>query len=232
MKCARGAATPDYQTRLRLFADSGGYCQNPACTQTIFVETDSGTIHIAELAHIFAASNQGPRANNALTKEERGAYENLILLCVKCHTLVDKAPESYPDTTLASWKARHIERLASLFGARRFESRTDVREAIRPLLSENKTIFDEYGPHNAYSADPESDLAGAWRRKVRAKILPNNRRILSIADANIDHLSNTQRHTLELFRQHVADLEARHLENRFEPTARFPHEMNSLFEGN
>lgn len=100
MGCDRGKASPDTNTQRRLFAASGGYCQNPGCNRALFVETDTTKISVAEMAHIFAAQDDGPRANPELTEEERGAFANLILLCANCHTVIDKAPEAFPDSAI------------------------------------------------------------------------------------------------------------------------------------
>ena len=68
--CSRGRANPSANTRIRLFANSAGYCQNPACARALFVETAKGdAVHFAEMAHLFAASNVGPRANTNLSEE-------------------------------------------------------------------------------------------------------------------------------------------------------------------
>jgi hypothetical protein len=67
MSCPRGVAAPDQHTKLRLFAASAGYCQNPSCGFALFFDTGSKRIHIAEMAHVFAASNRGPRANDELS---------------------------------------------------------------------------------------------------------------------------------------------------------------------
>jgi hypothetical protein len=92
MTCTRGAASPDAHTQRRLFAASAGYCQNPTCANALFVDVANKSIHIAEMAHVFAANNGGPRANPQLSEAERGAFENLVVLCSNCHTMVDKAP--------------------------------------------------------------------------------------------------------------------------------------------
>jgi len=81
MACSRGAASPDAHTQRRLFAASAGYCQNPSCANELFVDAAGKSIHIAEMAHVFAATDGGPRTNANLSKEERGAFENLIMLC-------------------------------------------------------------------------------------------------------------------------------------------------------
>jgi hypothetical protein len=229
VSCFRGKSSPDQQTKLRLFADSAGFCQRPSCQQRLFVDTDSRNVHVAEMAHVFAASNKGPRANFELTEEERGAYENLVLLCPSCHTIVDKAPEDFPDHLLVEWKRRHVERIAAVFGAIAYGSRHAAREAIEPALAENRVIFDEYGPENDYRFDPESELAQVWQRKVLSSILPNNRKVLAILDANRCHLRGQELTALEQFRQHIDDLEARHLgEGVITVGRRFPLGMQTI----
>lgn len=230
MTCDRGKATPDEPTKLRLFADSAGRCQKPDCLTALFF---SGTVnfHIAEMAHICAASDSGPRSNPELTEEERGAHENLILLCPTCHTKIDKAPANYPDEMILEWKAAHNERIAKAFGALEYKNREDARSAIEPFLAENRTIFDTYGPHREENQNPESELAGIWQRKVLEKILPNNRAILMILDANRLLLMEPEISTLESFRQHVDDLEARHLNDVATGHAtRFPAEMSKILK--
>ena len=189
MSCSRGKANPDQHTKLRLFADSAGFCQSPNCHRRLFLDTDSRNVHIAEMAHVFAANDNGPRVNMELTEEERGAYENLILLCPFCHAIIDKAPEDFPDNEVLEWKRRHVERIAAVFGAVQYGNRQAVRAAIEPALAENWLIFSEYGPDNEYRFDPESELAQVWQRKVRSSVLPNNRRVLAIPYAAMSETS-------------------------------------------
>jgi hypothetical protein len=229
MSCSRGQANPNPQTRLRLFADSGGYCQRPECPNRLFIETGSKNIHIAEMAHIIAARGAGPRGNATVTLRDRAAYDNLILLCANCHTTVDKAPTDFPDALLKEWKRKHVERIATLFGAVEYADRASARKAIEPALVENRVIFDKYGPINEYRENPESEVAKVWQRKMRAIILPNNRKILTIVDANLRHLTPGEARTLEVFRQHVDDLEAKHVgEDGGDVASRFPASMSDL----
>lgn len=231
MSCSRGKASPNRHTTLRLFADSAGFCQNPACLRKLFVDTDTRNVHIAEMAHIFAANNSGPRANTTLSEEARGTYENLILLCPSCHTIIDKAPEDFPDDLLEKWKQHHIRCIAEVFGAVTYSCRSDTRKAIEPILAENRAIFQEYGPDNDYRVNPESELAQVWQRKVLSHVLPNNRKCLAVLDANRKHLFERELLTLEQFRQHVDDLEARHLGDSETLVARrFPDGMNDILK--
>jgi len=108
----------------------------------------------------------------SLSAADRGAYENLILLCPSCHTMIDKAEEAYPDHAIQDWKREHKSRIAAAFGANLYPDRPLVRNAIEPLLSANKGIFDAYGPNHDYRFDPESETAVVWKRKVLAHICP------------------------------------------------------------
>lgn len=229
MSCSRGKAAPSDHTKLRLFADSGGFCQNPACLRALFVDAGGDNLHVAEMAHIFAASDEGPRANPSMTERERGVYENLILLCPTCHTIIDKAPSAYPDKTIQEWKTKHKARIAAEFGAVEYKDRQSIRNSISPILNQNRMIFETCGPMQDYQFNPESDIADVWRRKVRSQILPNNRKLLAILDANRRHLTADEQTILEQFRQHVDDLETRHLgSGTIASGARFPEGMNTI----
>lgn len=54
MACARARATPNTQTKLRLFATSAGYCQRPECNCTLFCDGEGEDYHIAEMAYVLS----------------------------------------------------------------------------------------------------------------------------------------------------------------------------------
>jgi hypothetical protein len=230
MACSRGAASPDAHTQRRLFAASAGYCQNPGCSNALFVDAAGESIHIAEMAHVCAANDGGPRSKPDLSKEERGAFENLVMLCANCHTMVDKAPDAFPDKMMLSWKREHANKLQGLFGAMKFGNRSGARQIVGPLLSENHAIFKQYGPHIEAACNPESGAAERWKRKMLTRILPNNRRMLAILDANRHLLSRGEQVTVEQFRQHIDDLEAFHIEGNREDASLFPAELPKILE--
>lgn len=230
MACSRGAASPDAHTQRRLFAASAGYCQNPACANELFVDTAGASYHVAEMAHVFAASDDGPRASPNLTAEERGSFENLIVLCANCHTAVDKAPGVFPDSMMLAWKHDHANKLRAIFGAMKFVDRASARNYIDPLLAENRAIFEQYGPHIESARNPESGSAEQWKRKMLTRILPNSRRMLAVLDENRGLLGEDEKRTLELFRQHVDDLEAFHIGGSREDASRFPGDFSRILE--
>ncbi|MFZ6640956.1 HNH endonuclease [Undibacterium sp. TC4M20W] len=230
MICSHGRIAPTPITKLRLFADSGGYCANPNCSEPIFKEFDDEVIHIAEIAHIISAGDKGPRADAKLTDEERSRYENLLLLCPNCHTTIDKAEDKFSEGLILEWKRRHKEKLAVLFGIKLFPSRKEARYAIVPLLLGNRAIFDKYGPNTDERFNPESSVPTQWRRKIRESIIPNNRKILDILDANRTLLREEEFLIIETFREHVNDFEAKHLGGALHSGERFPEQLNKIFE--
>jgi hypothetical protein len=230
MVCSRGAASPDAHTQRRLFAASAGYCQNPGCPNELFVDAAGESFHIAEMAHVFAAKDGGPRSNPELNKKERGAFENLVVLCANCHTMVDKAPDAFPDLMMFGWKREHANKLQGLFGAVRFDDRTAARQVVEPLLAQNLAIFQQYGPHIEAARNPESGAAERWKRKMLTRILPNNRRILAVLDANRHLLRDGENLTVERFRQHIDDLEAFHIEGNRQDASRFPDVLSKILE--
>ena len=229
MACYRGKAAPDRLTEKRLFASSGGYCQRSGCVTPLFRDTGSKVVHIAEMAHIFAANNDGPRANLDMSEAARGAFENLILLCPTCHTIIDKSPQDFPDATVIGWKQKHESKLAQIFGAQEFLTREETFLAIRPLMRQNRMIHQQLNPELEYRFNPEAAEAFQWKLKMVEQIIPNSRRILSILDANTHLMTEAEEETLELFRQHVFDLEARHIAKiPIGGQSRFPIQMNEM----
>ena len=182
------------------------------------------------MAHVFAANDGGPRANPTLSTAERGAFENLVVLCANCHTMVDKAPDAYPDELMLRWKREHADKLQGLFGSVQLGDRAAARQVVEPLLAQNFAIFQQYGPHIDAARNPESGAAEQWKRKMLTRILPNNRRLLSILDANRHLLNDDEKKTLELFRQHIDDLEAFHIEGNREDASRFPGNLSRILE--
>lgn len=230
MACSRGKAHPNTNTKLKLFAHSAGYCQNPNCGNLLFPEGHSRNIHIAEMAHIFACADSGPRAVADLSAEERGAYENIILLCANCHTVIDKAPEQYSDQVITKWKREHWARVCAAFGVIEFSSRAQLRAALSPLLGENKAIHRAIGPDSEYRHNPEAPEATSWKVRMCSSIIPNSNRIIAILDRNLRLLSADEVETLHDFKVHVGGLILRHIDGQEIVNSRFPAGMDEIAE--
>jgi hypothetical protein len=109
MKKAR-KAIPD-TTKLRLWVKSAGRCEFKGCNTPIWknnLTLSEG--NFAEIAHIIGSSKDGPRGTDQ-SKEAQIDFDNLILLCQRCHKEIDDHPESYPVELLRAWKQDHENRI-------------------------------------------------------------------------------------------------------------------------
>lgn len=130
------------QVKRRLWSSSGGYCQNPSCRTELFRFFASGkATSVEELAHVIARKQSGARGENELTESQRDEFENLIILCPTCHTLVDKNAEEFPVDLLSRWKNEHQSTIKNALLCPVFDSRTELRTSVRKLLARNKQIF-------------------------------------------------------------------------------------------
>lgn len=96
------------RTKIKVWGQAAGRCAH--CKEQLIYSEDLG-IHeslVGEVCHIFAQSDNGPRANKELSPAERDSSENLILLCKKHHKYVDDHPDLYPPEELVKMKIEHV----------------------------------------------------------------------------------------------------------------------------
>jgi len=92
----------------KLYGLSAGRCC--ICKVNLF-END---VHIGQMAHVIAKSEDGPRGEEKLSSE-RDSYENLILLCANHHIEIDKNINCYSVEKLHQIKKEHEEGITSMF---------------------------------------------------------------------------------------------------------------------
>lgn len=91
-----------------LWGGAAGRCSNPRCRRELIEVLPSGKrVHVGEHAHVIADSPAGPRGRAGSTRAVTDPYENHILLCGTCHTLIDKSPGDFPPELLHAWKRNH-----------------------------------------------------------------------------------------------------------------------------
>jgi hypothetical protein len=220
------------EIKLRLFSDSAGYCQNPDCLQPLYPAEMGGEKHIAEMAHVIPHGEKGPRHEDRPAEEfEADSFENLILLCPKCHTVIDKAPDGFSRSTLLGWKNRHLLELAHSQGIQTYEDRNQARAAVAEAMAENKAIWKEYAPvdGDGFDYNPESEAAKTWENRMRGVILPNHFRIEAIIKKNLCHMSPDERDTFARYQEHVRGLSARHICGVAGEAIRYPAAMDEIF---
>lgn len=214
-----------------LWTKSAGYCQNPSCNIELYQFFQNKFItNIEELAHIIPKSDKGPRKDDIALITDRDSYENIIILCPNCHTKIDKAPKLYPRKTLLKWKIEHENNISKIFKIPTYESRKILSEEIRKLILQNKSIFDEYGPHSEHSKEAISDASNMWHIKSIETIIPNNKRILEITKKNIQYFNEEEKSVIEKFAIHIEGFEYNKLSNdKISTVPKYPIKINKIF---
>lgn len=87
-----------------LLANSRNKCAFKACDHPIINENH---LLIAELCHIEAYSENGPRFNPSNSIKKINSYENLVFLCHRHHKEVDSNPKTFDVASLKKIKTEH-----------------------------------------------------------------------------------------------------------------------------
>ena len=222
-------------TARMVLARSGGYCANPSCRKDLFPPIAPGRIaSIDELAHVIGQSAVGPRGDDPLPLEARNDGSNIVLLCPTCHKIVDdmNALDIFTPEILRGWKSDHERRVRHGAAIPTFDSREQLNESVTRLLTENLGIWRNLGPESPAAQEPMSEAAGQWQHRVRHTIIPNNRRILEMVDANQHFLGGEEIDVVEDFRVHAAALDLNYTSGTRRANApRFPDAFPPLFKG-
>ncbi len=94
----------------KLIADSGGICNFPECGEKLIYQYKDGSfVKLVEFAHIIGESADGPRGQHEVSELMSQEPDNIILLCVKHHPIVDNNEKEYPVERLKEMKKNHIK---------------------------------------------------------------------------------------------------------------------------
>lgn len=97
------------KTHKLLWGASGNLCAKcKSRVVEVAIQTDDPSL-VGEEAHIVSKEMNGPRSNDPLPLEERDEFENLLVLCNRCHKIVDDQVNTYNVAALRRMKADHQE---------------------------------------------------------------------------------------------------------------------------
>lgn len=102
---------------MQLMVRAGGRCEFPGCNKLLWRDgLTFQEINISYVAHIVAASPNGPRGDPVLSPKLAAEISNLMLLCADHHKLVDDQFTEYPVELLRRYKEEHEMRIELLTG--------------------------------------------------------------------------------------------------------------------
>lgn len=102
-----------------LWGGAAGRCQFDGCNRPLWKSlVTQERVNLADKAHIYSFSADGPRGNRGVDAKRLNALENLILVCDICHKTIDRnwSSDRYTTAQLQQWKAAHEARVARVAG--------------------------------------------------------------------------------------------------------------------
>ncbi len=195
-------------TKRRLYAESMGRCMNPSCQIKLFINESD----IIEKAHIVPYS-----------KTEDNSFENLVVLCPNCHTKYDKG-DVFTSSEILNWKSIRQAELNRFF-AKKYNSFEELEVAIKPLLKENKTIYENYYLKNENKKmwDQFEPLILSNNEKIKT-ILKNNLKLLQDSNEGYSNLKEVEQLIL-----HIDEFKLTRGNQEKERAVLFPQKINSIF---
>lgn len=212
-----------------LWGRAGARCSNPDCRADLTKFGSQGVVHVGEMAHLIAHSSKGPRGDGTGGND---TYDNLVLLCPTCHTTIDKAPEDFSEAVLRGWKIGREKEVSSAGIATKCENLDSLKHGVRVLLFQNGAIFESVGPKSKIAEiDPISDAVNIWELRKVDTIVPNNRAIMELVDANLEFLrERADQIAYAKFKEHALAFEDQQMSGaRREYYPAFPNEFQEQF---
>lgn len=102
-----------------LWGRAAGRCEFDGCNKPLWKSSvTQETVNVAQRAHIYAFSEDGPRGRDGLDAETVNSIENLMLVCHECHKKIDNEPDGgrYTAEMLRRWKGAHEARIELVTG--------------------------------------------------------------------------------------------------------------------
>ncbi len=142
------------RTKFILWTRSGSRCAFADCRCELYEETTDNDpdVLLGETAHIVGQGDDGPRHDKPIPGGEIDGYDNLILLCTKHHTIVDRQLQKYSVDKLVQIKTDHERWVdASLSYEDRFRNLHEPCEATTETVA-STLLAVERMPRVVYSA--------------------------------------------------------------------------------
>lgn len=100
---------PTVSTVKQLYG-TASMCAAPDCLEPLYREDPliSEAARNSTVAHICAASPEGPRFDPQMSAEDNRSAENLLLLCTFHSTLIDQRPDRFSVEVLQAWKQEQL----------------------------------------------------------------------------------------------------------------------------
>ncbi len=104
----------DEPVRYLLWGKSAGRCELRGCGKLVYRDSLTQTeLNFADIAHIIGRRANGPRGNEDVSEDRPycNNIENLLLLCLEHHRMIDRKAKNYSSDDLRQMKEEHEYRI-------------------------------------------------------------------------------------------------------------------------
>jgi hypothetical protein len=191
-----------------LWGKAAGRCEFAGCNKAVWKSSiTQEQVNIAQKAHIYSFSSEGPRGNDGISRDQLNGIGNLMLMCHECHQKLDNKRNGgrYTAALLQRMKAEHeqrIERVTGIAADKRshillyganvgdHSSPLNYREAAPALFPGRYPVADapiELSTVNSSFSDRDAEFWTVEAENLQRKFDQRVRERLAVGD--IDHLS-------------------------------------------
>lgn len=128
------------QIKIKVWSEAAGRCQFRNCNKPLWYnDITLNDTKFGEFAHIIGASRNGPRGQwNSKALQDK--FENLMLLCERCHKEIDygRNIKDYPKAVLLKMKTDHEKSIR--IALENLEKKTTILKFICPILDKPPVI--------------------------------------------------------------------------------------------
>ena len=170
-----------------LIARSGGRCQFENCNKNIFLDKFTLTYsNNSNVAHIIASSPDGPRGSKEQSFEMSNKIENLMLMCLEHHHLIDaKENEAlYTVERLHAMKVSQEERVQKLMDNLNADVTTMLHLAS-PIKGKQSDSFSAREAAKAFLAQKIAESEYEMRIEVKPTGVYNNKEYWKDAECQL-----------------------------------------------
>lgn len=109
--------------------------------------------------------------------------------------------------------------------------RKNLRQQLLVKLSENRHIFDTYGPYSEHATNPLTDAHKMWNKSASKTIIPNNAKIVTLLEKNSDLLSPKELDIFHKFKLHKEGFEHNKTsKSKNKSVTTFPSEISEILK--
>lgn len=187
-------------TERMLWGVSAGVCEFGGCTNKLFSHhVTKENVNLSEKAHIYAFSAGGKRPSLLRFTSKINDIDNLMLVCERCHKLIDSEDTEYSAEQLMAMKKEH-------------EDRIELLSSIKPDLQSEIVIYNANIANSSLKISDYAAKSAVIPKRYPARANPINfSPDLNIFDNEINYWKIMEQHLEREWVQYEPILRDKHI---------------------